>query len=68
MPQEEQQKDKQDFEALSQQERSNIVSEFWQFLKHNKKWWLLPIILVLLLLTLIVVAGGALGPWLYPLL
>ena len=68
MPEEEPQKDKQDFEALSHQGRSNIVSEFWQFLKHNKKWWLLPIILVLLLLTLIVVAGGTLGPWIYPLL
>ncbi len=68
MPQEQPQKDKQDFEELSQQGRSNIVSEFWQFLKHNKKWWLLPIILVLLLLTLIVVAGGTLGPWIYPLL
>ena len=68
MPEDKPQKDKQDFEALSHQGRSNIVSEFWQFLKHNKKWWLLPIILVLLLLTLIVVTGGALGLWIYPLL
>lgn len=68
MPEDQQQKDKQNFEALSQEGRSNIVSEFWQFFKHNKKWWLLPIILVLLLLTLIVVTGGALGLWIYPLL
>jgi len=68
MPKDQNQKDKQDFEALSQGGRSNIASEFWQFLKHNKKWWLLPIILVLLLLALIIVAGGSLGPWIYPLL
>ena len=68
MPEEEQQKDKQNFEALSRQGRSNIAAEFWHFLKHNKKWWLLPIILVLLLLTLIVVAGSTLGPCIYPLL
>ena len=47
--------------------RGNIVREFIDFLRHNKKWWLLPIILILLLLGLLVMLSGtALAPFLYP--
>lgn len=57
-----------DFQAQSKQGRGNILSEFWDFLKHNKKWWLLPILVVLLLLALIVILGGtAVAPFIYPL-
>ena len=57
-----------DFEKLAQTGRSSLVGEFWEFLKHNKKWWLLPIILVLLLLGLVVLLGGtAVAPFIYTL-
>ena len=45
-----------------------IVREFWDFLKHNKKWWLLPIVVVLLLVTvLVVLSGTAVAPFIYTL-
>jgi hypothetical protein len=57
-----------EFQEQSKKGRSNLLSEFWDFLKHNKKWWLLPILLVLLLLGLIVILGGtAIAPFIYPL-
>ena len=56
------------FDELAKQKRTGIISEFWEFLKHNKKWWLLPILITLLLLGLIVLLGGtALAPFIYPL-
>lgn len=57
-----------DFESLAEQSESNLLKEFWEFLKHNKKWWLTPILLVLLLLALLVILGGtAAAPFIYPL-
>lgn len=45
-----------------------IVREFWDFLKHNKKWWLFPVIVVLLLVTvLVVLSGTAAAPFIYTL-
>jgi len=56
------------FDELAKQQRSSIIGEFWEFLKHNQKWWLLPILIILLLLGLIVFLGGtALAPFIYPL-
>ena len=56
------------FESLSKEERTSFVGEFWEFLKHNKKWWLLPIIIILLLLGLFILLGGtAFAPFIYPL-
>ena len=57
-----------EFQQEAQQKRSNLVLEFLDFLRHNKKWWLLPIILILLLLGLIILLSGtAIAPFLYPL-
>jgi hypothetical protein len=58
-----------EFETLASTERSSgIVSEFWQFLKHNKKWWLAPILIVLLLFgALIFMSGTAAAPFIYTL-
>lgn len=54
------------FEQLAKERRPSLVAEFWDFLKHNKKWWLLPIVLVLLLLGLIVLlAGSPVAPFIY---
>jgi hypothetical protein len=30
------------------QQSSNLVMEFWDFIRFNKAWWMTPIILVLL--------------------
>ena len=56
------------FRDLATKGRSSIVTEFWVFLKHNKKWWLLPILIMLLLLGALVLLGGtAIAPFIYPL-
>ena len=57
-----------DFTELSQQQRASLLSEFWHFLKHNKKWWLLPILLVMSLLGLLVVLSTTgVAPFIYTL-
>ncbi len=59
---------KNDFEREAESGQQSFFAEFWDFLKHNKKWWLTPIILVLLLATLLVVLGGsAAAPFIYTL-
>ncbi|RMH61731.1 MAG: hypothetical protein D6677_11250 [Calditrichaeota bacterium] len=47
----------------------SIISEYFAFLKNNKKWWLLPLAVILVLLgALIVLTGGsALAPFIYTL-
>jgi hypothetical protein len=56
-----------DFERELNRRQPTLVEEFWQFLRHNKKWWLLPILLALLVLgTLVVLSGTALAPFIYP--
>ena len=57
-----------EFAREAEQDRVGLVAEFWDFLKHNKKWWLLPILLVIVLLSALVVlsATGA-APFIYPL-
>ena len=58
-----------DFASQVTQTRPGLVVEFWEFLRHNKKWWLTPIILVLLIIgALILLAGTAAAPFIYPLI
>ncbi len=44
-----------------------ILTEYFSFLKENKKWWLLPIVAVLVLFGLLIVLtkGSALAPFIY---
>jgi hypothetical protein len=57
-----------DFAKHADAESTGIVREFWDFLRHNKKWWLIPIIVVLLLVTvLVVLSGTAAAPFIYTL-
>lgn len=57
-----------EFERLAQGERPGFLREFWDFLKHNKKWWLLPILILIGLFgVLVFLAGTGLAPFLYPL-
>jgi hypothetical protein len=57
-----------DFASQAEQQPVGLIREFWDFLKHSKKWWLTPIIMVLLLLgALLVLAGTAAAPFIYTL-
>ena len=49
--------------------RFNLFSEFFQFLREEKKWWLAPILLILGLLGLFIVLteSSALLPAIYAL-
>ena len=54
---------------LAEKKQASIVTEFWFFLKHCKKWWLLPIIIILLLLgaLIILTESSAVAPFIYTL-
>ena len=60
-----------DADAFAQEaeDRSRgFFREYWDFLRHNKKWWLIPIIVALLLVGVLVVLGGtAAAPFIYTL-
>ena len=44
----------------------SLLGEFWEFLRHNKKWWLLPILIVLLLFGLLIfLSGTGAAPFIY---
>jgi hypothetical protein len=49
--------------------KSRVFTEFFQFLKQEKKYWLAPLIFVLLLLSLLMVfsQSSVLGPFIYTL-
>jgi competence protein ComGC len=46
-----------------------ILKEFWDFVKHHKKFWLIPIVLLLLIigLLLFITEGSAIAPFIYAL-
>ncbi len=57
-----------DLASQAEQQPVGLIREFWDFLKHNKKWWLTPIILVLLLFGALLILGGtAAAPFIYTL-
>jgi len=57
-----------DFRRELESDQPGVVREFFDFLRHNKKWWLTPIVIVLLLVTLLIVLGGsAAAPFIYTL-
>ncbi|HEY8505546.1 MAG TPA: DUF5989 family protein, partial [Gemmataceae bacterium] len=54
--------------AAADRKERGLVGEFWDFLRHNRKWWLLPILLVLLLFGLLIMTSGtAATPFIYAL-
>ena len=60
--------EKSDFEAQAEGEEPGLVTEFTDFLKHNKKWWLAPIIVVLLLVGGLALLGSSpAAPFIYTL-
>ena len=42
----------------AEQKSQGLLSEFVDFLRHNKKWWLAPIIIILLIAAAVVFLGG----------
>ena len=59
---------KKSFEDANAAGQSSLVSEFWQFLKQNKKFWLIPLIIGLLAFGLLIILGGtAAAPFIYTL-
>jgi hypothetical protein len=46
-----------------------VMGEFWEFLRHNKKYWLAPIVIVLVLIgfLLVLAKGSAVAPFIYTL-
>jgi len=53
-------------EAAKRAAPPTLVGEFWEFLRHNKKWWLLPILIVLLLFGLLIfLSGTGAAPFIY---
>ncbi|WP_221031922.1 DUF5989 family protein [Actomonas aquatica] len=56
------------FAEASRQEQRGMIAEFWDFIRHNKKWWLTPIIIVLLLVSALILLGGSgAAPFIYSL-
>ncbi len=54
------------FEKAGKERGGGLLSDFWHFLKQNKKWWLLPIVLMLLFLgALLLFSGTAVAPFIY---
>lgn len=57
-----------DFADMAAKRQPGFFREYFDFLKHNKKWWITPIVLVLLLAGLLVMLGStAAAPFVYPL-
>jgi hypothetical protein len=49
--------------------KAQVLWQFWELLRHNKKYWLLPLIMVLVLTgaLLVVSQSSALAPFIYSL-
>jgi len=57
-----------DLSNLAAKGSGNLLVEFWDFMRHRKKWWLTPIVLTLLLLGVLVMLGStAAAPFIYTL-
>lgn len=49
--------------------KRRVLGEFWDFLKHEKKYWLVPVVVVFLLFGLLLVfsQSSAVAPFIYTL-
>ena len=49
--------------------KARVVAEFWDFLRHEKKYWLMPIVFVFLLFGILIIfaQSSALAPFIYSL-
>ncbi len=55
-------------QAAREQRPRSLPVEFWQFLRHNKKWWLLPILSMIFVFGMLVfLSSTAAAPFIYTL-
>ena len=49
--------------------KRQVLREFWEFVKHEKKYWLAPMLLIFLLMGLLAIFAGssAVAPFIYTL-
>ena len=49
--------------------KARVLSEFWQFLRQEKKYWLAPIVVMFILFGLLIVfsQSSAIAPFIYTL-
>ncbi len=67
-PRTESQHTAEDFARQAEAAPSGLIREFYDLVRHNRKWWLLPIIMFLLLLSVMIsLSGTALAPLIYTL-
>ncbi len=56
------------FVQQAQQTSPGMLHEYWNFLRHSKKWWIIPTVAVLLLLgVLVALSASGLAPFIYAL-
>ena len=54
------------FEEQVSRKRQGLIGEYFQFLRHHRKWYLIPIVVALILLgAVIFVAGTSIAPFIY---
>jgi drug/metabolite transporter superfamily protein YnfA len=54
--------------AAASENPDNMLVEFWNFLRCNKKWWLLPLVVMLALFgMMMMLSGTAVAPFIYTL-
>ena len=59
---------KENMAELADARRQTLAGEYWDFLKHNKKWWLLPILVVVFGMgALVLLSGSGAAPFIYTL-
>ena len=59
---------KNDFDQAAREREPGLIVEFWQFLRHNRKWWLVPLLIALALVgAVVLLSGTAAAPFIYPL-
>jgi hypothetical protein len=59
-----------DFQQQAEQAAPGLLSEFIDFVLHNKKWWMIPIVVSLLILGLVAwlaSSAGGVAPFIYTL-
>jgi drug/metabolite transporter superfamily protein YnfA len=46
-----------------------VISELWEFMRHNKKYWLAPIVITLIVfgVVLVLAKSSAIAPFIYTL-
>lgn len=69
MPDDEPEKEKStsEFAQMAEDRQPGFFSEFFLFIRQNKKWWLTPILIILfLLIALVIISQTPLAPFIYP--